>query len=605
MCSAIAPSVVAAASALAVPNTPMSVEPLLQFTAKNHILAFRSGDWALSNGSYALRIGFLNASPVTPHGAGATGPHATPSQPTPLQRAVYPDLWPGITLTYRAVTDGVVESVYQIAPHADPTAIRLCYNTPVSLNADGSLSADFETGQVVETAPVAWQMMNQTRQPIAVKFELHKGNIVSFAFGTYDPGAPLYVDPTLKWNTFLGGTGQDSITGIALDNGGNAYVSGHSDATWGTPKRAYCGGRDIFVAKIKPNGQLKWLTFLGSAADDRGNDLALDSSGHIYATGASEATWGTPKRPYVGYADAFVAKLTPTGMIEWNTFLGGTSLDSGVGITLDESGNAYIAGYSLETWGAPKRLHRGGNDAFAAKVDMNGELAWNTFLGGSDADSGSAIVLDPSGNSYVTGQTSSTWGTPKRAFGGGVDAFVAKLNPKGGLVWNTFLGGSSADSGSAIARDADGHLYVAGWSSGTWGTPKRAHSDLADMFVAMLMANGTLNWNTFLGGYGVDSASDIMVNSDDEVYVTGGSDQTWGQPEHPYSGDTDGVVAGLSSTGVLEWLTFVGGSGYDFGTGIELNKKGNILVVGPSEATWGSPVRAYTGDTDGFVALLK
>src|SRR5207237_8729 len=98
------------------------------------------------------------------------------------------------------------------------------------------------------------------------------------------------------------------------------------------------------------------------------------------------------------------------------------------------------------SWGSPVRAFSGGADAFVAKVDPDGNLTWNTFLGGADLNNevnyGYGVAVDDSANVYVTGLSSSTWGSPVRPFSGGRDGFVAKLDPTGTLIWNTFLGGS-------------------------------------------------------------------------------------------------------------------------------------------------------------------
>ena len=177
--------------------------------------------------------------------------------------------------------------------------------------------------------------------------------------------------------------------------------------------------------------------------------IAVDGSGNVYVSGDSPATWGSPVRAYTSDYDAFAAKLNSSGALTWNTFLGGSGDDGGCAIAVDGSGNVYVGGYSNATWGSPVRAFTPNglnNDAFAAKLNSSGALTWNTFLGGSGGDSGRAIAVDGSGNVYVSGSSDATWGSPVRAFtAGDNDAFAAKLNSSGALNWNTFLGGSGND----------------------------------------------------------------------------------------------------------------------------------------------------------------
>ncbi|MBK6744279.1 MAG: SBBP repeat-containing protein, partial [Hydrogenophilales bacterium] len=163
--------------------------------------------------------------------------------------------------------------------------------------------------------------------------------------------------PSLTWNTFAGGAGSDYIEDTVVDASGNVYVAGHGSATWGSPVRAFSTGEDAFVAKFDSSGNLLWHTFLGGAGNwDYANGIALDGSGNVYVAGESNATWGAPVRAYTGGTDAFVAKLNATtGALTWHSFMGNASSDWSYGIDVDASGNVYVGGASLGTWGTPVR----------------------------------------------------------------------------------------------------------------------------------------------------------------------------------------------------------------------------------------------------------
>jgi hypothetical protein len=129
------------------------------------------------------------------------------------------------------------------------------------------------------------------------------------------------------WNTFLGGSGADQGSGIALDATGNVYVVGTSTAAWGAPINLFAGGtNDAFAAKLDSSGTRLWNTFLGSATpmgagSDQDLGIAVDDAGsNVYVTGLSLSTWGTPVNPHVGLGtlDAFAAKLNTNGVQLWN-----------------------------------------------------------------------------------------------------------------------------------------------------------------------------------------------------------------------------------------------------------------------------------------------
>ena len=142
---------------------------------------------------------------------------------------------------------------------------------------------------------------------------------------------------------------------------------------------AYAGARP---AQAAPG--TGWNTFLGDSAYDHGNAIAVDASGNIYVAGVSASTWGNPVNAYSASNDAFVAKLSPSGALLWNTFLGGSAADYAYGVTVDANGNLYVTGSSADTWGSPLNAYSAGDDAFVARLNSSdGQLTWNTFLGSS------------------------------------------------------------------------------------------------------------------------------------------------------------------------------------------------------------------------------
>ncbi len=219
-------------------------------------------------------------------------------------------------------------------------------------------------------------------------------------------------DISLLWNTFLGSSVTDLGEGIALDSSGNIYLTGYSGATWGSPVHAYSGGNDVFVACLNSSGSLVWNTFLGSASNDYSSSITLDGSGNLYVTGYGYATWGTPVNAHSGSLDVIVACLGSSGSLIWNTFLGSDSAEYGIDITMGSSGNVYVTGYGTATWGSPVNAYSGDDDAFTACLNNSGSLIWNTFLGSASEDRGYGIALDNSENVYVTGPSLATWGSP-------------------------------------------------------------------------------------------------------------------------------------------------------------------------------------------------
>jgi RHS repeat-associated protein/CSLREA domain-containing protein len=411
--------------------------------------------------------------------------------------------------------------------------------------------------------------------------------------------------PVVQWNTFAGSASAvDAPTKIFVDGNGNSYVIGHSWAAWGSPVRAYQGGVDSFVAKFDANGNRLWHTFLGGAGNDYGYGISVDSSGNVYVTGDSYQSWGAPLTAYhgSGTSDAFAAKLNSSGTLLWNTFLGQASDDFGSSLVLDGGGNIYIGGFSYATWGAPVRSFQSVVDVFVAKLSSSGAVTWNTFLGGTGTDTGTHIALDANNNIFISGESTGTWGAPIRAFQMGLDEFVVKINSSGTLLWNTFLGGAGSDIGGSVSLDPSGNIYVGGNSDQTWGTPVRAYQGGQESLLTKLTTSGAISWHTFLGSPGNDSEVHPATDTNGNVFVVGTSQQTWGTPVEAFHGSTDVFVTAVDTNGNLYWHTFLGGLSSDEGARIAW-KNGNIYVSGSSYASWGQPVNAYTS-ADAFLAKL-
>ena len=421
-------------------------------------------------------------------------------------------------------------------------------------------------------------------------------------------GEVLYEKGCTYWGPSLGGTGHGCPGRVAVDGSGNIYVIGTSGAAWGqNPVRAFQGGSDAFVARVNADGALQWLTFLGSANRDDGEDIAVRGDA-VFVVGSSYAPWGqNPVRPFQGGSDAFVAELSAaSGALLWHTFLGGAGYDEGNAIALDGGGNLYLAGTSSAAWGTTVPRPFGGlRDAFAASLNANGgALQWHTFLGGAGMDVGADVTIDGRGNVYVVGSSSDGWGdAPVRGHGEMGDGFVARLNAPGLLQWLTFLGGAGEDSGNAVIAAADGSsIYAAGSSTASWGAPLRAYSVWGDGFAVKLDGSGALQWLTFLGGAWNDGSDGLVLDGDGNLYVKGSGDAGWGAPVRAYSSGYDAYVVRLTPAGAMQMLAFVGGEGDDFGDGIALDPGGNIVLAGMSDGVWGEPVQSY-GDTPHAFAL--
>jgi hypothetical protein len=297
---------------------------------------------------------------------------------------------------------------------------------------------------------------------------------------------------SLVYSTFLGGSGFDEGTSIAIDPSGNAYVTGTTyssnfPTTPGAYNRTIQGVQnDAFALKLSSNGSsLVYSTYIGGTLGDYGNAITLDSSGFVYITGETTST-NFPTSPGAyqttnkGSYEVFIFKLnSDMSSLVYSTYIGGGGTDSSKAIVVDTSGNAYVTGSTTSvnfptTLGAYQTTRKSTIDAFVSKLSSNGSsLVYSTYIGGTGSEYGNGINVDSSGNAYMTGYTGSsnfptTTGAYQATNGGSNDVFVLRLNSTGSkIIYSTLIGGSSADYGCGIAIDSYACAHLTGYTAST------------------------------------------------------------------------------------------------------------------------------------------
>lgn len=487
-------------------------------------------------------------------------------------RIVYRGLYPGIDMTYSGV-GRQVKSEFLVSPGANPGLIRLQYSQPVSIDTEGNLlaGADFR-----EAAPEIYQQRGAERVKISGRYRILDEYTAGFDIDAYDRTAALVIDPTISYCTYLGGSGTTAITGVAVDSSDNLYVTGWTAALNfpidNAVEASNQGGVDVIVAKLNAAGTaLVYATYIGGRANDQGAAIAVDSLGQAYVTGETSSS----NFPLVN------------------------SNRGGIG---------------------------GATTAFALKLNAAGNtLLYSGYLGGTVYDVGSAIAVDTNFNAYVAGTTQSSnfpiLSPTQAAFGGGVDAFVTKLNPTGTITFSTFLGGSGNEETGGIAVDSVGNIFVAGGTSSTnFPVLLPYQSTLAgtqDAFIAKITFGGAIAFSTYLGGSGgsPQQASAIALDSAGNPYVTGVTTSsnfpvTAGAFQTLLNGLQNAFVSKLSNTGqTLVYSTYLGGSSYDWGYAIAVNTAGDAYIGGATSSVdfpqVGAVQAAFNGAYDAFVTELN
>lgn len=324
---------------------------------------------------------------------------------TQFARVKQPDVYPGVDVVWYG-NQRQLEFDLLLKPGAQPAQIRLSVaGAAVRTSENGAVELRQADTKLRLLPPVAWQTVDDERRIVECTYRIHANGEIGFDLGAYDRMRELVIDPVLAYSTLLGGTGFEQAVAVAVDGEGNAYVAGATDsadfqgASVSQPWRG--GRRDAFVAKLNPGGTaLLWATLLGGTDADGATEIALDASGNVYVAGVT-ASSNFPTRNAVqtdrkGALDAFVVKLSAAGStLMYSTLLGGGGDDQAGGLTVDEAGNAFIAGdtdsFDFPTINAFQAERRGA----AVYASNDAGANWQAAGGGLRVKQVNDLAIDP------------------------------------------------------------------------------------------------------------------------------------------------------------------------------------------------------------------
>jgi len=385
---------------------------------------------------------------------------------------------------------------------------------------------------------------------------------------------------TPRFITYLGGSGSEAASAVARDGAGNLYIAGSGDTNG-------------FVWKLDPSGGkiLASTTFPGTASA-----LVLDGAGNVIVAGYTDE-------------NGFVSKFSPA--LDKPLFTKNLTVFP-LALGQDAAGNLYLTGGDFT---------RGLSDAFVLKLSPDASTQiYKVTLGGSDTDVGHAISVDAAGNVAVAGETASSnfplLNATHATFGGVIsdfgspdqgDAFTARIDAAGKLVYSTFLGGAGIDVAYAVALDGSGNAVVGGYTESPDPT--------GIGFVSKLSAQGALLWNRTIGGAGLDAVYALALDGGGSIYTTGATNSV----DFPATGEaiptcrtsTGPFIAEFDgASGNLIRSTKGPGLGFDIPYAITIDAAGGIYLAGSagSRVFFATPGAAQTtfggGSSDAFAMKI-
>ena len=504
-------------------------------------------------------------------------------------RIAYRDVYPGIDLVYYG-TQQQLEYDFVLRPGASPSAIAFDIEgaRDVRLDADGNLVIDTQAGTLTHRAPVIYQDVQGVRQPVEGGYAILPDSRVVFKVGSYDREFPLVIDPVLSYATYLGGSLEERIHASAFDSSGSIIVAGET-----------------------------------------------------YSADFPTANAAQPQTH--GLGDAFVAKLTPSGdALVYATYFGGASNDAAVGVDVDVSGAAYIAG-STSSWDFPalnafQGSNRGQFDTFVVKLDANGAPVYSTLLGGALEDYATAIAVDGLGRVHLTGSTMSADFPTANALQSALGGSPVFRTTDGGTSWVSASEGLRTSGVRSFATDPAAPLTVyAGTelegvfksfdAGSTWSPTGR---EIAGAVSGVAVANGTSpavyaasqagiyqsrdggeHWTLVLQGWGTaiavspESPSTIYAGLSTSGFPFGVFKSVDGGDTWTDTGLTDGVLALAVSGSTVYAATnnaiysSVGGGAWTLANG------GLVAQATAIVASASNPLVAYAATSQGLFKTVN
>ena len=332
------------------------------------------------------------------------------------------------------------------------------------------------------------------------------------------------------WTRMFGTASDDFVFGVAVHRKGRAYAVGMTNGQ--LPGQANHGGYDAFVRAYRPNGVAAWTHQFGTPGDDQASAAAVDPKGRIYVAGTTQGI--LPGQASYGGADAFVRRYRPNGGVLWTRQFGTGGSDSTRGITIDRKGRIYVVGSTTGTLGGGP--NKGGADMFVRKYRPNGTVAWTRTFGTSANDRATTVAVDRLGRIIVAGSTEGAF--PGYVNKGHSDIALRKYRPNGSVAWTRQFGTAGDEEPSGITFDKGGRAYVVGTTEGA--LPGQTSKGSTDAFVRKYRPNGSIAWTRQFGTSQVDLASGTRIDPNGHLLVAGGT--TGKLPGQASKGQMDGYV---------------------------------------------------------------
>ncbi len=391
-------------------------------------------------------------------------------------------------------------------------------------------------------------------------------------------------DIVIEWQSILGGAEFEASSVMKATLDGGYIVGGYANSADGDVEINY-GALDFWVIKLTNTGEIQWQRNIGGSLDDILIDINETKEGDYLLAGNSYSNDHDLQNNF-GKSDAWIVKLDINGNLIWQTNLGGSDIDRAHSIKQTTDGGIIVGAMTHSNDGDVSE-NNGNSDCWIVKLDGGGSLVWETTIGGSHYDRANSVHQTEEGNYIMLGVSYSDDGDVSGNYGDG-DYWVVKLDPFGEIIWEQHFGGSDKEAPKEILPTVDDGFIVSGNSESSDGNVAGNYGSI-DYWVVKLDANGNVQWENHYGGSKGEFLGSIYQTNDKGFIISGYSYSSDGDVSQNF-GDEDVWIVKIDNMGRIIWETSIGGSSGDFAGSIRQVKDGGHVFAG------------YTGSDDGDIA---
>ena len=358
-----------------------------------------------------------------------------------------------------------------------------------------------------------------------------------------------------------------NIYDLAIDASNNLYLVGITNEDVGEQKVS--GTYDIIVIKYSFTGEKLWTKVIGGPKSDIASKIAIDSNGDLFITGYTDGS--IDDQTNVGNDDCFIIKCSSNGEKLWTKLFGSLKSDTATDIVIDNTGNIFITGYTLGNMDT--QINSGSTDVFIAKFTNTGEKLWTRLYASAKYDYAFNMVLSKTGDVFITGNNADedASGNLKN-----FDIFLAKYSSAGELLWTKTISTDKNDYVEGIDINNNDEIFITGYTDGY--LDKLINYGNGDIFIAKYSSNGDKLWTKLFGNVDTDISRDIKIDNNGNIFIVGSSKSRLDNQEN--SGDHDMLIIKYNTNGDRLWTKLFGTSNYENANRLYFDSNNNAIFIG-------------------------